>query len=62
MRRDRLSVYESLDLDLAGALAREHEHGAVAVHQEAAVGAARFSAGAGRHGAPTSPAGAEPVA
>lgn len=50
LRHDRLSVYESLDLDLADALAREHEHGKVAVAHEAAHGARRFSDGAGRHG------------
>lgn len=52
LRHDRLSTYESLDLDLDAALAREHGHGRVALEQEAVPGAARFSAGAGRHGAP----------
>ncbi len=60
MRHDRLSVYESLDLDLPAALAREYEHGRVAVAREAVSGAGRCHAGAGRHGAPASLPDAEP--
>jgi len=50
LRHDRLSAYESLDLDLVEALANEHRHGRVAVDAEAVEGATRFSRGAGRHG------------
>lgn len=50
LRHDRLSAYESMELDLASALANEYEHGRVAVEHEASGGARRFSAGAGRHG------------
>jgi enoyl-CoA hydratase len=51
MRSDRRSVYESLDLPLEAALANELAHGQrvladPAMHR----GAARFVAGAGRHG------------
>ena len=46
---DRASVYDALDLDETAALARELEHGLGAL-AEAPQGAARFVAGAGRHG------------
>ena len=48
---DRASVYDALDLDEAAALVRELEHGLGAL-AEAPMGAARFVAGAGRHGQP----------
>jgi len=50
MRGDRLSAYEQWDLDYASALANELRHGMGAL-AEGAAGAARFSSGAGRHGA-----------
>lgn len=48
---DRASVYDGLELDTPAALARELEHGLGALG-EAPEGAARFVAGAGRHGEP----------
>ena len=53
LRQDRRSVYDSFDLDTVAALRREHELGRAALAGGAAEGAARFVAGAGRHGAPT---------
>ena len=50
LRGDRLSVYEQWDLSLADALANELQHGVEAL-AEGVAGAARFAAGAGRHGA-----------
>ena len=50
LRGDRLSVYEQWDLSLADALANELRHG-IAALAEGVGGAARFAAGAGRHGA-----------
>jgi enoyl-CoA hydratase len=48
---DRRSAYEGLPLPLHAALAREFELGKATVDSgEAAEGAARFAAGAGRHG------------
>lgn len=53
MRHDRLSMLEAHALDEPDALAAEFRHGLHALHSgEAASGAARFAAGAGRHGAP----------
>jgi enoyl-CoA hydratase len=52
LRSDRHSVYDAFGLDERTALAGEFAHGS-AVLAEAAAGAARFSAGEGRHGAPT---------
>lgn len=49
---DRQSAYDQHDLSLEAALARELSLGQRAL-PEAAQGAARFSAGAGRHGTPT---------
>ncbi len=50
---DRRSVYETWDLDLDAALTREFELGKATVDSgESREGAARFAAGAGRHGAP----------
>lgn len=53
MRGDRLSSYEQWDLPLADALARETAIGLDTIASgETIAGAARFVAGAGRHGAP----------
>ena len=54
LRSDRLSSYDQSGLDVPHALAREWEHGMPALAAEAVEGAGRFSAGAGRHGAPAS--------
>jgi enoyl-CoA hydratase len=52
MRTDRRSVYDNaLTDDTADALRREGAGGYAAVFAEGLVGAARFAAGAGRHGA-----------
>jgi enoyl-CoA hydratase len=50
LRNDRLSVYESLGLPTGEALAVEYRHGAASLAAGAVEGAARFAAGAGRHG------------
>jgi len=50
LRADRLSAYEQFDLDLPAAFANELVHGKRAL-VEGLAGAARFAAGAGRHGA-----------
>ena len=51
LRNDRASVYAQWDLDLADALRREAELGLDTLRAPGAMdGAARFSAGAGRHG------------
>jgi enoyl-CoA hydratase/carnithine racemase len=50
LRQDRRSVHDALDLDTAAALRHEHELGLVSLAGGAAEGAARFAAGAGRHG------------
>jgi len=50
LRSDRRSVYDALGSDEPAALASEFAHGQ-AVLSDALRGAARFSAGAGRHGA-----------
>ncbi|HZY77170.1 MAG TPA: crotonase/enoyl-CoA hydratase family protein [Jatrophihabitantaceae bacterium] len=51
LRSDRRSVYDALGSDEPAALASEFAHGQ-GVLGDALRGAARFSAGAGRHGAP----------
>jgi len=52
MRADRMSSYEQWSLDLPDALLNEYQHGwAVVESGETREGAARFAAGAGRHGA-----------
>jgi enoyl-CoA hydratase len=52
MRSDRLSSYDQWSLDLPSALARETELGLEVIRSgETQAGAARFAAGAGRHGA-----------
>ncbi len=52
LRSDRRSVYDAFGRDERAALASEFAHGS-AVMAEAALGAAQFAAGAGRHGTPT---------
>ena len=56
LRTDRRSVHEQWGLDLSDALANETRLGLVPIRSgETQAGAARFAAGAGRHGAPSSP-------
>lgn len=50
MRADRASAYGQWDLDLAEALRVEGANGFPVIVEEALAGAARFAAGAGRHG------------
>jgi enoyl-CoA hydratase len=51
LRSDRASLYEQWDLPLARALTVEMGHGMHVLRSgEARAGAARFAAGAGRHG------------
>ncbi|GIH94644.1 enoyl-CoA hydratase [Planobispora siamensis] len=50
MRRDRASVLDQHGLDERQALASEFRHGQVSLGADTAAGAARFAAGAGRHG------------
>ncbi len=50
LRVDRQSAYAQWDLPLAEALRQEGMRGLPVVHGEGAPGAARFAAGAGRHG------------
>jgi enoyl-CoA hydratase len=51
LRNDRLSAYEQWDLGWAEATTNELRHGLATLHSgETAQGAARFTAGAGRHG------------
>jgi enoyl-CoA hydratase len=53
LRRDRLSSYEQWALPVDAALARETELGLETIRSgETLAGAARFAAGAGRHGRP----------
>jgi enoyl-CoA hydratase len=53
LRGDRLSALEQWSLDEAAATANELRHGLVSLASgETAAGAARFAAGAGRHGHP----------
>jgi enoyl-CoA hydratase len=52
LRHDRLSSYEQWSLDLDAAMQNEYLHALETLASgEASAGAARFSAGAGRHGA-----------
>jgi enoyl-CoA hydratase len=53
LRHDRLATYEGLDLPTGAALAAEFRHGQASLAAGAQAGAARFAAGAGRHGTPT---------
>ena len=50
LRGDRASVLDQEGLDETAALAAEFAHGRRALAEEVAQGAARFAAGAGRHG------------
>ena len=50
LRADRASAYAQWDLPLAEALRREGAGGFPVIEAEAVAGAARFAAGAGRHG------------
>ena len=50
MLADRASAYAQWDLPLAEALCQEGAHGTPMVFAEGTAGAARFAAGAGRHG------------
>jgi enoyl-CoA hydratase len=51
MRADRRSAYEAWSLDESAAIANEYRHGIEVIRSgETAEGAARFAAGAGRHG------------
>jgi enoyl-CoA hydratase len=52
LRQDRLSVLEQDGLAEEDALANELRHGLVSLQADAAEGAARFTAGEGRHGTP----------
>jgi enoyl-CoA hydratase len=55
LRSDRLSSYEQWGLSLDDALSNEFARGAATIASgETLEGAARFAAGAGRHGAPAS--------
>lgn len=51
LREDRLSALDQWGLDEDGALAQEFAHGLRSLAADALAGAARFAAGAGRHGA-----------
>jgi len=56
LRSDRRSSYEQWSLDLPEALSRETELGLEVIRSgETAAGAARFAAGAGRHGGSATP-------
>ncbi|HXV91919.1 MAG TPA: crotonase/enoyl-CoA hydratase family protein [Pseudonocardia sp.] len=56
LRNDRAALLAGEGLDEAAALAVEHRHGvATLAAADALAGAARFAAGAGRHGAPADP-------
>ena len=57
MLGDRASAYEQFDLEINDAIANELQHGLRALAAEATGGAARFAAGAGRHGAAAAPSG-----
>jgi enoyl-CoA hydratase len=52
LRHDRLASYEGLELPAEAALANEYRHGLASLAAGARAGAARFAAGAGRHGTP----------
>lgn len=51
LRSDRASARAQAGLDEAGALAEEYRHGLAGLAADTLDGAARFTAGAGRHGA-----------
>jgi enoyl-CoA hydratase len=50
LREDRLSVYGQTGLELTAAMAAEWEHGMRSLSADSLAGAARFTAGQGRHG------------
>ena len=51
MRSDRMSAYEAWTMPLGEAISNEYRHGIATVQSgETREGAARFSAGVGRHG------------
>ncbi len=50
LRQDRASLLEQEGMDEAAALANEFRHGQISLAVDALPGAARFAAGAGRHG------------
>ncbi|MGH3166498.1 MAG: enoyl-CoA hydratase-related protein, partial [Trebonia sp.] len=50
LRSDRASVLDAEGMEETAGLASEFAHGRVALASEASTGAARFTAGAGRHG------------
>ncbi|HEY9392362.1 MAG TPA: crotonase/enoyl-CoA hydratase family protein [Mycobacteriales bacterium] len=56
MAHDRLSALDQYGMDLPAALRAEFDSGRIALSTEAPAGAARFLAGAGRHGAFRDPA------
>ncbi|WP_308259169.1 crotonase/enoyl-CoA hydratase family protein [Pseudonocardia sp. H11422] len=60
LRHDRASVLDQEGLDEAAALAAEFDHGQISLATDALPGAARFAAGAGRHGTFDSNRAAEP--
>ncbi|WP_432987841.1 crotonase/enoyl-CoA hydratase family protein [Dactylosporangium sp. CA-233914] len=51
LRNDRLSLYDSLGRGVEDGLATEHRFGVRSLASGASLGAARFAAGEGRHGA-----------
>jgi len=55
LRSDRLSAYEQAGMPFERAMANEFQHGMGVLQSDAVAGAARFSDGAGRHGAPDTP-------
>ncbi len=58
LRSDRRSVHEQWSLDLGSALSREMDLGMTTIRSgETQAGAARFAAGAGRHGRPDDTSG-----
>lgn len=57
MNHDRLSAIDQYGMDLDAALRHEFDTGRIALSTEAPSGAARFLAGAGRHGTFHDPAG-----
>ena len=61
LRADRASALSQWGLPLAQALRREGAAGFDVVHAEGLAGAARFAAGAGRHGQPAAAAPAAPA-
>jgi len=50
VRADRASIISTRGMPVREALEYEWNHGKIAIRDEGALGAGRFSAGAGRHG------------